>query len=75
MPQALTSLVIQALDETARIRNLQRLVEISLEQLDDSSEETIHRLALLLDTHRANMDSHLNELEVALSHLQQLLLG
>ena len=71
----LVSLSIEAVDELERIRNLQKLVNVSLEQLNQPKDDTIDTLFLLLDSYRASMDQHIQELEVVLTRLQLLVCG
>ena len=76
----LVSLSTEATDVTARIRYLQKLLEVCLDQIDpnksdvDESDVT-HKIYLLLDHYRASMDNHIQELEVALRQLKLLLVG
>ena len=75
MPRDLISLSIAAIDKTARIRHLQKLIDICLDQTIDRGEDSLDKLSLVLDSYRANMDNDLHELEILLIKLKLLLVG
>lgn len=74
MPQRdLVSLSIEALNQTAHIRHLQKLVEVCVEQMDNPTNDAIERVDLILDSYRASMDNHIQELEVVLNRLKLII--
>lgn len=73
MPKNLVSLSISALDELARLNDAQRLLDICLEQFESRDEESLNRIELLVDTYRARLSLHIDELETYLNNIRQLI--
>lgn len=70
----LTTLILDALNEVARLKQNQHLLEIGLEQMDDApaSGKTQERLEILLLSHLSNSALYLNELETHLQNARKL---
>jgi hypothetical protein len=67
----LASLSLSALDEFARLRNLQQVLEIALEQTAEPLEQRCSRVELLIRLYRAEMELCLDELRVNLEGIRQ----
>lgn len=73
MPKPLVSLVISALDDFARVQELQTLLKIGLHEADELSEEGCSRLALLVSTYLCQVEPWLEEVELGLERIRQQL--
>lgn len=72
-PADLTSLAIGALDRFSRIKNLQDILEVCLDELAQPSAKNPQlRIELLISLYRADMALHLDELRVELEGIFQL---
>lgn len=70
MSQELTKLANAALDDFYAISRLQELLEISIEQLDQPTENIYLRLELLIDSYQAYMALYLDELKSSLERIR-----
>ena len=68
--------IIGAIDEYERIRNLQQILEIGLENLLDTPTEASKSSGeLLFSLYKADMELRLDELRVHLQRIRQLVIG
>lgn len=65
----LAVLAIGAIDEFSALFRLQQLIELALEQLDDSSDQARDRAALLLQCYQSAMLLHTDELKTRLRRI------
>lgn len=76
MARNLATSVVGAIDEFERIRSLQAILEIALENLlDDPTEESKRSGALLFSLYKSDMELRLDELRVHLQAIRQLMTG
>ena len=68
-PKPLAVLAIGAIDEFSALFRLQQLIELALEQLDDSSDQARDRATLLLQCYQSAMLLHTDELETRLRRI------
>lgn len=68
----LMTLTIHALNYLARLKDLQELIEIALEQDQEPPEKRYSRMGLLLDLYRPAVDLCISELEFALEQSRKL---
>lgn len=75
MPKNLASLSISALDEFSRLKELQELLEICLEELLNPSEKSVDRAVLLIAVYLPDSKLRLEELQITLERIHQLAAG
>lgn len=73
MPRTLMSLTISALDEWSRLKDLQELLEIAIDQLEGNSKATL-RLELLITCYLSTAELRLDELRTSLENLRSQLI-
>lgn len=76
MPRNLAGSIIGALDEFERIRALQQILEIGLENLlDNPTEDSKRSGELLFSLYKSDMELRLDELRVHLQAIKLLVTG
>lgn len=70
--KSLMGLIIHALNYLARLKDLQELIEIVLEQEQEPLEKRCSRMGLLVDLYRPAVDLCISELEFALEQSRKL---
>lgn len=73
MPRTFMQLVLGAMDDFARVKELQLLLKIGVNEADTPSEEACQRITLLLDTYLCQIEPWLEELEIALDRIREQL--
>lgn len=73
MPKSLMSLTVGAMDELNSVIRLQELIEISIEQADESLEKRWKRVELLIEPYLAQVELRLENLEFKLKRIRQQL--
>lgn len=73
MAKNLSSLTIKVLDELAQLRQLQDLLEIYMEQGEQTPEKQISRAELLVSSYLPAADNCIHEMKTALEKIQELL--
>lgn len=70
--KSLVILIIHALDYLARLKDLQELIQMVLEQDQEPLEKRCSRMGLLIDLYRPAVDLCISELEFALEQSRKL---
>jgi hypothetical protein len=73
MPKSLISLTLGAIDELNSVIQLQELLEISMEQADESLEKRWKRVELLTETYLAQVKPCFENIELKLERIRQQL--
>lgn len=71
--KSLMVLCIHALDHVSRLKDLQEILYIALEQDQEPLEKRCSRIELLIDFYRPATDLCINELEFALEATRKLI--
>lgn len=66
-------LVLGAMDDFARVKELQLLLKIGLNEADNPSEEACNRIALIVDTYLCQVEPWLEELGIGLDRIREQL--
>jgi hypothetical protein len=72
MQQTLMELTISALNEWSRLKDLQELLELAIEQLEGNNKATL-RLELLITCYLSTAELRLDELRTSLENLRSQL--
>ena len=73
MPRTFMQLVIGAIDDFARVKELQTLLKIGQSEADTLSVEACQRIALLVDTYLCQVEPWLEEVELGLDRIREQL--
>jgi len=73
LAEKLLTLAIRAADALEKILRLHELLEIALEQGEESLEKRSTRVELLLESYVTLVEPHLDEIELQLKRLRQQL--
>ena len=71
MSEKVRSLVLDAKNWHDKLRRLQEIIEICLEQLEDTTEGVGLRVDLLVSSYLADADAYLDELNAILGKIQR----
>lgn len=73
MQRTFVQLIFSAMDNFSRVKELQTLLKIGLNEADSPSEEACQRIALMVDTYLCQVEPWLENLEIELDRIREQL--